>query len=288
MLSKLVIISGLSGSGKSTALNAFEDLDFYAVDNLPIKLFEKFAELLQTSNELTKVAMVMDLRDRNFAPNYSTVFRKVLSQFRTSEIVFLDANDEVLIRRFSETRRKHPLSNVSVSEGIAEERKVLSDLKDLAATIIDTTSMDVHALKKRIGEQFAAPGTQQMQIRVISFGFKYGVPKNCDLMIDVRFLTNPHFVAELREKSGLDKEVQEYIIKDARASDFLNRTQNYLEFLVPQYANEGKTYLTLGIGCTGGKHRSVFLAKELGDRLKATFGTQFPISVEHQDLRIHA
>jgi UPF0042 nucleotide-binding protein len=287
-MNKLVIISGLSGSGKSTALNAVEDLDFYAVDNLPIKLFEKFLELLETSTEFNKVALVMDIRDREFVQNYPTIFRTALAKLRGVEILFLDASDEVLIRRFSETRRKHPLSNVGIAEGIAEERKLLSDLKDLATTIIDTSAMDVHALKKRIIAQYSATGSQQMQIRLVSFGFKYGTPKNCDLILDVRFLSNPHFVAELRETTGLDKSVQDFILKDPRAKEFLERTQSYLEFLIPQYAAEGKTYLTIGLGCTGGKHRSVFMAKTLGDHLKSRFGTIFPLSVEHQDLRLHA
>lgn len=287
MLSKLVIISGLSGSGKSTALNAFEDLDYYAVDNLPIKLFEKFQELLESSSEFNKVAMVMDIRDREFVQNYPTIFRSALARARAIEILFLDASDEVLIRRFSETRRKHPLSNVGVAEGIAEERKQLGDLKGLATTLMDTSAMDVHALKKRIIDQFSSTGTQQMQIRVVSFGFKYGTPKNCDLILDVRFLSNPHFVSELRETTGLDKAVQDFILKDPRAKEFIDRTESYLQFLIPQYATEGKSYLTIGIGCTGGKHRSVFLAKTLGELLKARFGAQFPVSVEHQDLRLH-
>lgn len=288
MLSKLVIISGLSGSGKSSALNALEDLDYYAIDNLPIKLFEKFTELLEGGGtEFSKIALVMDLRDSAFVENYPFVFRKVLKNFRGSEILFLDANDEVLTRRFSETRRKHPLSNVSIIEGIEKERKLLGDLKDLATSIIDTSTMDVHALKKRIIEQFAAPGTQKMQIRFVSFGFKNGVPKNCDLLFDVRFLNNPHFVPELRANTGLDDAVQKFILKDIRAEEFLNRTTDYLKFLIPHYATEGKTYLSIGIGCTGGKHRSVFMAKEIFDRLKSSLGNIHPIVLEHQDLRTH-
>ncbi|MBN8555129.1 MAG: RNase adapter RapZ [Deltaproteobacteria bacterium] len=288
MLSKLVIISGLSGSGKSSALNALEDLDYYAIDNLPIKLFEKFTELLEGGGtEFSKIALVMDLRDSAFVENYPFVFRKVLKNFRGSEILFLDANDEVLTRRFSETRRKHPLSNVSIIEGIEKERKLLGDLKDLATSIIDTSTMDVHALKKRIIEQFAAPGTQKMQIRFVSFGFKNGVPKNCDLLFDVRFLNNPHFVPELRANTGLDDAVQKFILKDIRAEEFLNRTTDYLKFLIPHYATEGKTYLSIGIGCTGGKHRSVFMAKEIFDRLKSSLGKIHPIVLEHQDLRTH-
>lgn len=288
MLNKLVIISGLAGSGKSTALNAFEDLDYYAVDNLPIKLFEKFLELLETSTEFSKVAMVMDIRDKDFVQNYPTIFRNVLAKYRNVEILFLDASNEVVIRRFSETRRKHPLSTVGVAEGVAEERKLLSDLRDLATTVVDTSAMDVHELKRRIIEQYSATGSQQMKVQIVSFGFKYGTPKNCDLMLDVRFLSNPHFVAELRETTGLDKAVQDFILKDPRAEEFLDRTKDYLEFLIPQYASEGKSYLTIGIGCTGGKHRSVFLAKTLGEYLKTKFGSTFPVSIDHQDLRLRS
>lgn len=286
MLHKLVIISGMSGSGKSTALNAFEDLDFYAVDNLPITLFEKFYEVITSSDEFSKVAMVMDLRDSRFVENYPKVFRRVMQLSQNTEIMFLDANDDVLIRRFSETRRKHPLSNKSVAEGIHAERKLLSELKDLATILIDTTSMDVHALKKRVAEQFSAQSVHQMQIRIMSFGFKHGVPKNCDLIFDVRFLTNPHFVSELRDFTGLDKDVQSYIEEDPRFQEFLAKTLDYLGFLIPHYSMEGKSYLTIGIGCTGGKHRSVYLAECIGKGLKDRFQQEFQISLEHQDLRL--
>jgi UPF0042 nucleotide-binding protein len=286
MLNKLIIISGLSGSGKSSALNAFEDLDFYAVDNLPIKLFEKFLEVVDAgSGELSKVAMVMDLRDRDFADTYPTVFRKILSRYKNVEILFLDASDEVLTRRFSETRRKHPLSAQSVAEGIASERKILGDLKDLATGLIDTSSMDVHSLKKRIMEQFGTQGTQRMQVRLISFGFKYGPPKNADLLIDVRFLNNPHFVPELKDFTGLDAQVAAFIKGDPACSEFIAKTEDYLKFLIPHYAKEGKSYLTIGIGCTGGKHRSVFLAEEMAHHLKSQLDGGFSITVEHQDLR---
>jgi len=288
MLNKLIIISGLSGSGKSSALHAFEDLDFYAVDNLPIKLFEKFLEVVEAgSGELSKVAMVMDLRDRDFADTYPTVFRKILSRYKGAEILFLDATDEVLTRRFSETRRKHPLSSQSVAEGIMAERKILGDLKDLATVLIDTSAMDVHQLKKRIGEQFGAQGNQRMRVRLVSFGFKYGPPKNADLLIDVRFLSNPHFVPELKDASGLDAPVAAYIKGDPAFQDFLTKTQDYLKFLIPHYAQEGKSYLTIGVGCTGGKHRSVFLAEEIGQHLKNHLEGGFSVSVEHQDLRLN-
>ncbi len=284
MLNKLVIISGLSGSGKSTALNAFEDLDFYAVDNLPIKLFEKFYEVV-SSGEFSRVAMVMDIRDASFAEHYPLTFRKILQTERSAEIIFLDAAEEVLNRRFSETRRKHPLSSSSVAEGLAKERQLLTDLKDMASVIIDTSAMDVHGLKKRVFEQFGSVGQQQMQIRVTSFGFKYGPPKNCDLLLDVRFLNNPHFVPELRDFSGLDGKVQDFIRQDKRAEEFLQKTTDYLSFLIPQYASEGKSYLTIGIGCTGGKHRSVFLTQELAARLETALKQAFKVIVDHQDLR---
>ncbi len=285
MLSKLVIISGLSGSGKSSALNAFEDLDFYAIDNLPIKLFEKFMELFLISNtEVSKVAIVMDLRDSAFVENYPIVFRKTLSSFKGVEILFLEASDEVLIRRFSETRRKHPLAPQNISEGIQKERKLLADLKDLATTIVDSSEMDVHSLKKRISKQYSSPGSHQMQIRFVSFGFKFGVPKNCDLIFDVRFLSNPHFVPELRNSTGLDKEVAKFISQDSRTNEFLKKTQEYLEYLIPHYASEGKSYLSIGIGCTGGKHRSVFLAETLGQALPEPLKALYPVTVEHQDL----
>lgn len=267
------------------ALNAFEDLDYYAIDNLPIKLFEKFVELfLSSSAEISKFALVMDLRDSAFVQNYPVVFRKALSVVRGAEILFLEASDEVLIRRFSETRRKHPLSPQNISEGIQRERKLLADLKDLASTIVDTSEMDVHTLKKRITSQFAAPDSHQMQIRLVSFGFKFGVPKNCDLIFDVRFLSNPHFIPELRDFTGLNPEVQDYVLKDPRSREFIEKTSSYLNYLIPHYASEGKAYLSIGIGCTGGKHRSVFLANKLAEKLNSKIKKLYPVTIEHQDL----
>ncbi len=285
MLSKLLIISGLSGSGKSVALNALEDLDYYAIDNLPIKLFENFVDLfLSSSADLQKIAIVMDLRDSAFVANYPIVFRKALKVLPNSEILFLEASDEVLIRRFSETRRKHPLSPQNISEGIHKERQLLSELKDLATTLIDTSDMDVHTLKRRMIEQYAAPGTNKLQIRIVSFGFKYGPPKNCDLLFDVRFLNNPHFEPLLRQHTGLDAEVGTFLRTDPRTEEFISRTSDYLEFLIPHYASEGKTYLSIGVGCTGGKHRSVFIAENLGKRLSKLSSQAYTLTVEHQHL----
>lgn len=284
-MNQLVIITGLSGSGKSSALNALEDLDFYAIDNLPIKLLDKFIELIYSgAQDFPKVALVMDLRDQEFLENFERLFLQAKSNLPNVDIVYLDADEEVLTRRFSETRRKHPLSPKDIPEGIKKEIHLLQKLKDLASVHLDTSKMDVHQLKKRIIEQFGSIEKSELQVKFLSFGFKHGSPKNCDLMIDVRFLSNPHFVSELRDQNGLDAPVQEYIQKDSRFDEFVAKTLDYLEFLLPQYALEGKRYLSVGIGCTGGQHRSVFLAERLAHQLASRSKLPISCSSEHQDL----
>lgn len=280
-MTHLVILTGLSGSGKSSALNALEDLGYYAIDNLPIKLLETFLELVSASgSEINKIALVMDLRDQSFAQNYPTVFKRVLDSNKNVEIVFFDASDETLTRRFNETRRKHPVSASSVEEGIRAEREALADLKDIATTVFDTSDMHIHELKKKIIERYAYEQTNEMQIRFISFGFKHGAPKNCDIILDVRFLSNPHFVRELKELCGKDKAVQDFINQDDRAEEFFKRTVDYLDFLIPNYKKEGKRYLSIGIGCTGGQHRSVYMAEKLAQK----YSKNGPSSSEHKDL----
>ncbi len=284
-MNQLVVITGLSGSGKSTALHALEDLDFYAIDNLPIKLLDKFIELIFSgAQDFPKVALVMDLRDQEFLENFERIFLQAKSNLPNVDILYLDADEEVLVRRFSETRRKHPLSPKDVPNGIKKEIQLLQTLKDLSTIHLDTSKMDVHQLKKRIAEQFGTPERSKLQVKFQSFGFKYGSPKNCDLLIDVRFLNNPHFVPELRAQSGLDAAVQDYIKLDSRLDDFLSRTIDYLEFLIPQYALEGKRYLSVGIGCTGGQHRSVFIAEILAQRLSAREFAGLSYTTEHHDL----
>jgi len=287
-MNRLIIVTGLSGSGKSTALNALEDLDYFAVDNLPIKLLETFIELASKGeSRISKLAVVMDLRDKDFLNEYPTLLPKVLEKHQGVEILFLDSADEQLMQRFSETRRKHPLSKESVMEGIERERTALDELKGLATSIIDTSDLSVHDLKKRLTERYASVENSGLQIRVISFGYKHGTPKNCDLILDVRFLNNPHFVPALKAFTGLDSEVQKYIDQDNRANEFFSKTLDYLQFLIPNYAQEGKRYLTIGIGCTGGKHRSVYMADKLYKSLSESLGADYSVSVDHQDLDLN-
>lgn len=287
-MNRLVIVTGLSGSGKSTALNALEDLDYFAIDNLPIKLLETFIELASKGeSRISRIAIVMDLRDKDFLSQYPSVLSRVLDKYRGVEILFLDSSDEQLIKRFSETRRKHPLSKESVIEGIDKEREALDELKGMATSIVDTSDLNVHDLKKRLTESYASLESSGMQIRLISFGYKHGTPKNCDLILDVRFLNNPHFVSELREFTGLDSAVQDYINQDERADEFYKKTLDYLQFLIPNYAQEGKRYLTIGIGCTGGKHRSVYMADKLYKALSQSLSTPYAVSIEHQDLDLN-
>lgn len=283
-MSQIVIITGLSGSGKSTALNALEDIDFYAVDNLPVKLLPKFVELIDSGAETEKAALVMDLRDQSFLENYKESFETVLHMKSNIEVVFLDSTEETLIRRFSETRRKHPLSKDNVAEGIRQEKKALSDLKEMASLSIDTSEMDVHTLKKRVCEHFQNPAKTKLQVRLFSFGYKHGAPKNADILLDVRFLRNPHFSDELRSKTGNEESVQAYIEEDPRTAPFTEKTEAYLAYLIPQYLQEGKKYLSIGIGCTGGKHRSVYITERLAKMLGTRLQDQVSIRVDHEDI----
>lgn len=286
-MNRLVIITGLSGSGKSTALNALEDLDFYSVDNLPIKLLDKFIDLIEAGpSDVAKAALVMDLRDNEFKNSYADVFGKLSKDYSFIDILFLDSSDEVLLRRFNETRRKHPSSSESVEKGIAKERQLLGGLRELASSIIDTSQMDVHKLKKEIQNRYTRMDHSPLSVRICSFGYKHGIPKNCDIMLDVRFLSNPHFVPELKNQTGLDPDVQDFILKDSRFEEFMEKTVDYLTFLIPQYQSEGKRYLSIGIGCTGGQHRSVFSAQSLIKALSQRFGDQLELSLEHSDLPV--
>jgi len=263
---RIVIITGLSGSGKSTAVRALEDEGFFCLDNLPVSLVTTFIELVEHSREDIKdVALVMDIRSRDFIKGYDQVFRSISSAGHSVKIFFFDATDEVLIRRFSETRRRHPaLEGASVPEGIRFERDQLAGLRRIATAIIDTSEMNVHRLKEVvISSVKGGEGVLEMQVNLQSFGFRYGLPLESDLVMDVRFLPNPYFVASLRPFSGVDQGVRDYVLGQKETMEFLERFRGMLEFLLPGYRREGKSYLSVSIGCTGGRHRSVAIAEEL-------------------------
>jgi UPF0042 nucleotide-binding protein len=267
ILGKLVIITGMSGAGKTIAVQSLEDLGFFCVDNLPPVLIPKFAELIeQSKGRIGKVALVIDLRGREFFDSLSESLRFLKDHYTlTYEILFLDATDNALVQRYKESRRRHPLAPQGAPlEGIQQERKLLEELKGLATQIIDTSNLKPAQLKEKIMHRFTNHDADRIAINVISFGFKYGIPIDADLIFDVRFLPNPHYVEALRPNTGQDPEVYEYVMKWSETQEFLSKLLDMLHFLVPQYKKEGKSQVVIGIGCTGGKHRSVAIAEYLG------------------------
>jgi len=281
----LVIITGLSGSGKSYVQSTLEDVGFYCSDNLPIALIEPFLEEVATHEKATRVAVVVDVRTHDFARIFPTFYReRVQKLVPNSVLIFLEASDEVLARRFSETRRPHPLAkDLPVLDAIRRERAELAEVKALANMVLDTSQFSVHELKAEVMKRFQLPGIDpQMLVTVISFGFKYQTPYNLDLLFDVRFLPNPHFVEELRPKTGLDPEVVAYLEQQPAYDDFYRRLYDFVLYLAPQYKKEMKSYLTIGIGCTGGKHRSVAIGQRLGEDL-ANAG--YTVEVVHRDFK---
>lgn len=263
----LVIITGMSGAGKTIAVQSMEDLGFFCVDNLPPVLIPKFAELIQQSNgKIGRVALVIDLRGREFFKALSQSLLDLKEHYTIrSEILFLDATDTVLVQRYKETRRRHPLAPADAPlEGIGQERKLLEELKGLANQVIDTSNLKPAQLKERIAARFTNMEESKLSLNVISFGFKYGVPIDADLIFDVRFLPNPHYVEALRPNTGMDSDVYEYVMKWSETQEFLVKLLDMLHFLIPQYRKEGKSQVVIGIGCTGGKHRSVSIAEYLG------------------------
>lgn len=297
---RIVLLTGMAGAGKTTAVRAFEDLGFFCVDNLPVDLIDTFLALLERgSDSVSKVALVMDARERDFAHRWPTVLESVAAAGYRLEVVFLDATDAALIRRFSETRRRHPLA-LEVEEGkkqrrgahagesalaqaIHLEREILGELRSRADLVVDTTELNVHQLRQIITRDFGARagGRDGLSVSVLSFGFRYGPPREADLLIDVRFLPNPNFMPGLKEKSGLDAPVQSKVLRSKDGKEFLKRFEALLEFLIPRYRHEGKAYLTIGVGCTGGRHRSVSIAERLGRDL-AKKGLD--VSIVHRDL----
>jgi RNase adapter protein RapZ len=269
---ELVILTGLSGSGKASALKTFEDLGFYSVDNLPLELIPRFADLVAKSAEITHAAMVVDVREGSRLERFPSILAKVRKVLPT-RVVFLEASDDALVRRFSETRRPHPLGRgETVPASIRAERRRLDPIRNVADILLDTSRFNVHELRAHINAQFTrgvGKNDRNLTISVTSFGFKNGVPSDADLVFDVRFLPNPHFVPEFRALTGKHPKVAKYVRQFPQTREFLDKVTDMLTFLLPHYIHEGKSYLTIGIGCTGGQHRSVMIAEELKKRLGA-------------------
>lgn len=285
---RFVVVTGMSGAGKLTAIKMLEDAGYYCVDNLPIKLIDKFVELIVTPNsEITKVALGLDVRaDQNFA-EAEEVLANMKKQGYEYELVFMDASDQVLIKRYKESRRMHPLATEhgSVEEGIKKERAILKKIKKKANYVFDTSNLLTRVLKEEIDKIFVLNEEyNNLMIRIVSFGFKYGIPQDVDLIFDVRFLPNPFYIDELKMLTGNNEPVRDYVMSFKEADEFLDKLEDMLKFLIPNYVKEGKHQLVIGIGCTGGKHRSVTLANELFKRLKdkGKYGT----SITHRDEKL--
>jgi RNase adapter protein RapZ len=281
---RILVITGMSGSGKSTAVRALEDEGYYCIDNLPVRLFRRFVDLIEKSGETFKgIVLVADIRGREFFKGYEIAFKKIRAAGHSIEILFFDALDETLVRRFSETRRRHPADeHCSVTDGIRIERERLSGLRQIATRVIDTSEFNVHQLKDFVlriirGDE----GVNPFSVEVQSFGFRYGIPMESSIVMDVRFLPNPFFVPELKELSGLDDAVREYIVDQPMTAAFIDYFFPMLDMLVPAYQQEGKAYLTISIGCTGGRHRSVALAEITAMHLHTIWPS---VRITHRDI----
>ena len=282
---KIVIVTGMSGAGKSTALNVLEDEGYYCVDNMPISLIIKFADLAASQEEgYSDIALGIDIRSGNALNELDEVLQKLEARRYNYKILFLDSSDDVLVKRYKETRRTHPLAKDDrVDKGISLEREQMTFLKERADYIIDTSQLLTRELKQELEKIFVKDtGYSNLFVTVLSFGFKYGIPVDSDLVFDVRFLPNPYYVEGLRAKTGNDKEIQDYVMQFQEANVFLDKLEDMLEFLIPNYITEGKNQLVISIGCTGGKHRSVTLANELYEALKKT--DSYGVRIEHRDI----
>ena len=282
---RFVIVTGMSGGGKSTALRMLEDVGFYCVDNLPVPLIEKFVELIAMPNsEVGKVALGLDVRADQPFEDAQKVLEKLKENGYSFEILFMEASDQVLLKRYKETRRMHPLSpDGRVEDGILKERKILQDIRSKADYVIDTSKLLTRELKEEIDRIFVKNEEyNSLMITILSFGFKHGIPADADLVFDVRFLPNPFYIDELKYKTGNDKEVQDYVMSFPEAETFIDKLCDMLSFLIPNYVKEGKYQLVIGIGCTGGKHRSVTLAYRLYSRLKNK--GNYGLKIAHRDV----
>ncbi|GAX03192.1 ATPase P [Secundilactobacillus pentosiphilus] len=280
---QLVIISGMSGAGKTVAMQAFEDLGYFCIDNMPPSLMNKFWELVRETGKIKKVAVVIDLRAKAFYDEIVQMTDDIsnLNRSDAAQIVFLDADDETLVSRYKETRRSHPLArNGRVVDGIKAERKLLAPLKQAAQLVINTTELSPRKLREEIFHNFEAGDIEKFHIELMSFGFKYGLPIDADIVMDVRFLPNPYYKPELKNLTGVDQPVYDYVMKQPETEAFYKQFLGLLESIMPGYKREGKNNLTVAIGCTGGQHRSVALAERLGNAL----GEKYPVHITHRDI----
>ncbi|MGY3725133.1 UPF0042 nucleotide-binding protein [Granulicatella balaenopterae] len=279
---ELVVITGMSGAGKTVAMQSFEDMGYFCVDNMPPSLLPKFWELVKESDKISKICLVIDLRSRAF---FDEIMNSIIglenTSFITTKILFLEASDDSLVSRYKETRRTHPLATEGrIYDGIIAERQLLQDIKVRAQKVIDTTQLSPRQLREEIMKTFAKTDADVFTIHVMSFGFKYGIPIDADIVMDVRFLPNPHYVAELRPLTGLDQPVYEYVMTQPETKTFYNKFIDLLDFVIPGYKKEGKTSVTIAIGCTGGQHRSVALTERTGRELMSD---AYNVTISHRD-----
>jgi UPF0042 nucleotide-binding protein len=279
---RFLIITGLSGSGKTVVSRFLEDLGYYCIDNLPSKLIPNLVELWARKEvEIEKIALVVDIREAGFAKEFPEVLKTIRMKISPC-LIFLEASDEALVKRFSESRRPHPLAKKrSIMESVQLERKRLAEIKRMADEVIDTTSTSISQIKENFRRKFLKKKGREMQITVISFGYKYGIPLDSDLVFDTRFLPNPFYIDELRNKTGKSPQVREFVLKEEETKKFLSRLYSFVDFLIPRFIEEGKSNLTISTGCTGGKHRSVILAEKLKEHLKLK---NHKVRVYHRDL----
>jgi len=276
----IVILTGLSGSGKTVALRALEDSGFFCVDNLPIALIGSFASIISRNREIRKIGIGIDIREKGSLSEINVVLKTLRKKYQT-QVLFLEAEKDVLVRRFRETRRPHPLEG-NIDEAIHIEKERLAPLKEVADRVVDTSSFTPHQLRQLITSLYGLQaGRKAMTVVLISFGFKFGAPQNVDLLFDVRFLPNPNFVPELKPLRGTDKQVSDYVLKNSVTKTYVKKIQEFIDFLIPYYIKEGRSYLTIGVGCTGGNHRSPAIAENLQSHLKRH---PIDLSVVHRDL----
>ena len=278
---QLVIITGMSGAGKTVAIQSFEDMGYFCVDNMPPSLIPKFWELIKESGKVTKIALVIDLRSRSFFREIQDMLVEIENtSFIDTTVMFLDATDEELVSRYKETRRAHPLAmDGLVTEGIRKERAILEEIKGDAQVVIDTTILSPRQLRERINEEFKSKDVHEFRVEMVSFGFKYGLPIDADIVMDVRFLPNPHYIADLRPLTGKDQPVYDYVMSFPETEEFYTKFIDLLENVLPGYEKEGKSSVTIAIGCTGGQHRSVALTERIGTELKK----DYHVNITHRD-----